>query len=230
MITDKCTKAKRRMSTKYWLLMRNLNSETIPFLACMSRLWSVYHSALAEQIASCYVTVTSKWAQWGLKSPASRLFTQAFIQAPIKETSKLRVTSLCVGNSPVTGKFPAWMASNAENVSIWWRHHELTVITTTEILSNCPSSHPLEFYAQSWSVDTMRSSNQSTLMFWPYRGSAPWWFSIQVQMIRLIRWSGQKMIISDLPISINPRVVVYKHMIRYWVVYSLTVCRQRLLF
>ena len=23
----------------------------------------------------------------------------------------------------VTGEFPAQMASNAENVSIWWRHH-----------------------------------------------------------------------------------------------------------
>ena len=40
-----------------------------------------------------------------------------------KKISKLRVTGLCVGNSPVTGKFPAQMASNAENVSIWWRHH-----------------------------------------------------------------------------------------------------------
>ena len=40
-----------------------------------------------------------------------------------KKTSKLRVTGLCVGNSPVTGEFPAQMASNAENVSIWWRHH-----------------------------------------------------------------------------------------------------------
>ena len=36
----------------------------------------------------------------------------------------LRVTGLCVGNSPVTGEFPAQMASNAENISIWWRHHE----------------------------------------------------------------------------------------------------------
>ena len=41
-----------------------------------------------------------------------------------KETSKLRVTGLCVGNSPGTGKFPAHMASYAENVSIWWRHHD----------------------------------------------------------------------------------------------------------
>ena len=40
-----------------------------------------------------------------------------------KKTSRLRVTGLCVGNSPVTGEFPAQMACNAENVSIWWRHH-----------------------------------------------------------------------------------------------------------
>ena len=41
-----------------------------------------------------------------------------------KNTSKLRVTGLCEGNSPVTGEFPAQMASNAENVSIRWRHHD----------------------------------------------------------------------------------------------------------
>ena len=40
-----------------------------------------------------------------------------------KITSKLRVTGLCAGNSPGTGEFPAQMASYAENVSIWWRHH-----------------------------------------------------------------------------------------------------------
>ena len=40
-----------------------------------------------------------------------------------KKTSKLRVTGLCAGNSPGTGKFPAQMASNAENISIWWRYH-----------------------------------------------------------------------------------------------------------
>ena len=41
-----------------------------------------------------------------------------------KTTSKLRVTGLCEGNSPGTGEFPTQMASNAENVSIWWRHHD----------------------------------------------------------------------------------------------------------
>ena len=43
-----------------------------------------------------------------------------------KKTSKLRVTSLCAGNLLGTGEFPAQMASNAENVPIWWRHHALT--------------------------------------------------------------------------------------------------------
>ena len=31
--------------------------------------------------------------------------------------------ALYVGNSPVTGEFATQMASNEENVSIWWRHH-----------------------------------------------------------------------------------------------------------
>ena len=40
-----------------------------------------------------------------------------------KKTSKLRITGLYEGNSPVTSEFPAQKASNAENVYIWWRHH-----------------------------------------------------------------------------------------------------------
>ena len=42
-----------------------------------------------------------------------------------KKTSMLRVTGLYEGNPPVTGGFPSQRASNAENVSIWWRHHDL---------------------------------------------------------------------------------------------------------
>ena len=74
------------------------------------------------------ITVTSTWTRWNLKSPASRLFAQPFVQAQMKKkpkTSKLHVTGLCEGNSPVTGEFPAQRASNAENASIWWCHHVL---------------------------------------------------------------------------------------------------------
>ena len=61
--------------------------------------------------------------RWRLKSSASRLYTQPFISAQIKESITLRVTGLCVENSPVTGEFPTQTFSNAENVSIWWREH-----------------------------------------------------------------------------------------------------------
>ena len=47
-----------------------------------------------------------------------------------KKTSKLRVTGLCARNSPGTGEFPAQIASKAENVSIWWRHHGMYVLIT----------------------------------------------------------------------------------------------------
>ena len=51
-----------------------------------------------------------------------------------KKTSKPRVPGLCVGNSPVTGEFPTQRASNAENVSIWWRHHDLDGEATSHFL------------------------------------------------------------------------------------------------
>ena len=75
------------------------------------------------------ITITSWWARWRLKSPASPLFTQPFVQPHIKQNIKApRHWPLC-GNSPVTGEFPAQMASNAENVSIWWRHHIYCIYT-----------------------------------------------------------------------------------------------------
>ena len=37
----------------------------------------------------CNITVTSQWARWRLKLPASRLFAQPFVQAQIKENKKV---------------------------------------------------------------------------------------------------------------------------------------------
>ena len=48
----------------------------------------------------------------------NRLFTRRS-----KTTSKLGVTGLSEGISPMTGKFLTQRARNAENVSIWWRCH-----------------------------------------------------------------------------------------------------------
>ena len=69
------------------------------------------------------ITMTSQWVGWRLKSPASRLFTQPFILAQIKENIKaLHHWPL---RRELTGDrwIPGQMASNAETFSIWWRHH-----------------------------------------------------------------------------------------------------------
>ena len=45
-----------------------------------------------------------------------------------KKTSKLHITGLCEGNPMVTDEFPAQRASNAENASIWWLHHDVPTL------------------------------------------------------------------------------------------------------
>ena len=61
---------------------------------------------------------------------ASQITSLAIVYSTVysdadKNISKLRVTSLCAGKFiRGTGEFPAQMDSNAENVSIWWRHHD----------------------------------------------------------------------------------------------------------
>ena len=66
------------------------------------------------------------------------VFINRLFSRRLKKTSKLTVTGLCEGNSPVTGQFAAQMVSNAENVSIWWRHHEVPLFTT-----RCRYCYPL---------------------------------------------------------------------------------------
>ena len=56
------------------------------------------------------ITMTSQWAWWRLRSPASRLFNQPFIRVQIIQNIK----ATRVGNSPGTGEFPAQMANNAD--------------------------------------------------------------------------------------------------------------------
>ena len=51
------------------------------------------------------------------------VYSTVYSDADQRKHQKLCVTGLCAGNSPGAGEFPAQMASNAENVSIWWRHH-----------------------------------------------------------------------------------------------------------
>ena len=73
-----------------------------------SEIWIITHC-----LGLCHGTniiVTSYWARWRLKLPASTLFTQPFIQAQIKENIKAPRHWHLWGNSTVIGEFPAQMA------------------------------------------------------------------------------------------------------------------------
>ena len=48
----------------------------------------------------------------------------------------LHIPGLYAGNLPVTDEFPAQRVSNAENVSIWWRHYEVDILKLTESVMN----------------------------------------------------------------------------------------------
>ena len=77
-----------------------------------NHLIDVYHNA------SCWGTTPLQWCHNehdGISDhqPYDCLLNRLFRRRS-KKTSKLRVTGLCAGNSPVTGEFPAQMASDAK--------------------------------------------------------------------------------------------------------------------
>ena len=98
------------------------------------RMWSM-HSVITDPCRFQTTSGTLRWRHNGRDSvsnhQAYNCLLNRLFRRRSKKTSKLRVTGLCVGNSPGTGQFPAQMASNAENVSIWWRHHGKCIKLTT---------------------------------------------------------------------------------------------------
>ena len=97
---------------------------TVNTKMCLCVLKQIHHVRVANS--------TLQWRHNGYDSvsnhqPHGCLLSRLF-RCRSKKTSKLRATGLCEGNSPGTGEFPAQMASNAETVSIWWRHHEFKTI------------------------------------------------------------------------------------------------------
>ena len=72
--------------------------------------------------------------------------------------------ALCEGNSTVTVKFPSQRASNAENVSIWWRHHGQQWFS--KMASDWLAALPPAIRCQVWkSVLTNMDLNQTTTKY-----------------------------------------------------------------
>ena len=84
-----------------------------------------------------HITVTSQWARWRIKYQPNDCLLNRLFRRRSKKTSKFRVT----GNSQMSSEFPAQMASNAENVSIWWRHHASSQRQCVQVLDHQKDNH-----------------------------------------------------------------------------------------
>ena len=97
--------------------------------SCASGWNCCYDAMIFCNTVFMYGTLPLRWRHNGCDSVSNHqpreCLLRRLIRRTSKKTSKLRVTGLCAGNSPETGEFPAQMASNAENISIWWRHHDI---------------------------------------------------------------------------------------------------------
>ena len=118
-------------------------------ICCLNSYVGLHHAINFQCLHECIFPFTLQWRhnERGGVSNHRRLhcLLNCWFRRRSTKTSKLRVTGLCVGNSPVTVEFPTQKASNANHVSIWWRHHIAT-------LSAC-KFHQFKFSIPCWRYD-----------------------------------------------------------------------------
>ena len=113
-----------------WIITRTFN-ELRCWFSKASDILSVYTCIPNEKMISNDVIMSAMASQ---TTSLTTVCWTVYSRRRSKKTSNLRVTGLCVGNSSVTSKFPAQRTSNAENVSIWWRHHAKNIVIAQKVL------------------------------------------------------------------------------------------------
>ena len=120
----------RGFETFQGFALRRLIQEVIyrrPECNSMIHFSNKWHLKLNELFCPFALIFALQWRHNGRDSVSNHQPHDCLLKGVFRRRSKkawkLRVTGLCAGKSPGTGEFPAQMASNAENVSIWWRHH-----------------------------------------------------------------------------------------------------------
>ena len=143
------------------------------------------------------------------------VYSTVFFRHRSKKTSKLRFTGPCAGNSPGTGEFPAQMTSNAENVSIWWRHHEIfhsthwpsgkvtLILTLVQAMSGCHHA-TIHYLSQWWLGSVSLSPGRSELM-------ASQWLHTTHPWINGWRYQD-KHVYMNIYIYIHTHIYIYIHM------------------
>ena len=121
-----------------WVWVMHVGSVDVRVMILQYRRWSVQTTCPSYTHANSLISIfyvaglslTSGSLQWcyngcnGISNhqPQDGLLNRLFRHRS-KKTSKLRITGLYAGNSPVAIEFPAQVVNNSENVSIWWCHY-----------------------------------------------------------------------------------------------------------
>ena len=141
---------------------------------------------------SCYAPL--QWRHDGLNGVSNHQPHDCLRRHRPKKTSKLSITGLFEGNSPVTNEFPAQRASNAENASIWWHHHAPSYFgyrcqtwwchqmeTFSALLAFCEGKSP---FTGQWRGALMFSLICSWINGWVNNHKAGWWFETPLRSSR----------------------------------------------
>ena len=100
---------------------------------------AVFVRTLSRKLFSACANSHKRYNDAIMGAMASQITSLTIVYSNIfRRRSRKRQCSASLPFVRVTGEFPAEMASNAKNVSIWWRHHEM--------LHDCPrqwSNHKL---------------------------------------------------------------------------------------
>ena len=99
--------------------------------------FSPLNDLLVTQTYIAHVTLytTSQWHHNGHDGVSNHQPHNCLLNRLFRHRLKNSKSGLCEGNSPETGEFPEQRASKAENVSIWWRHHDLWNLTLSLFIS-----------------------------------------------------------------------------------------------
>ena len=103
--------------TRWWMY----DNITLHSLCYLARVWPVDTHQLPHTLQWCHNESDSISNHQCLDCLLNLLFRRRS-----KKTSKLRITGLCEGNSPVTSEFPTQRTSNVENASISWCHNDMS--------------------------------------------------------------------------------------------------------
>ena len=150
-----------------WNLMTWQLNQAIDWFECgVTLLDSVVRLSITQ-----HTSITLQWRHNGRDSVSDRQLHDCLLNRLFRRRSKKtpKLTGLCAGNSPGTGEFPAQMSSNAENVSIWWHHHDISQELHTWFCGfDKPKSHCKQIIKyQNWTDISLRHG----LLCWWKRSS-----------------------------------------------------------